>query len=480
MQKLLSISTAARPSGSPPQQRLLKVPSGVYRGRIAAIYADSANNISLRAADYPYQAWSEAQLISNDAYDSPFSACIDSTGNIYLAYADTSQVLKVIKLTFNSGIWSAGSPSTIVNVDLSSRPVILKDGDGTIWCFFNHHWTSNDYRHYIRVKSSSDDGQSWGSGPSDLGTALSAAWLEEGYVCACRHLSMLYAVYSVGRSNLILRTNDLSDPGWTAESVIASLDYIDDQFQAAPSSDGKLGVVFIPSSTGKIYLKEYDGLLWSGLIEIESTEARAPQITYKDNTPHVFYVKHLGNDYYSPRYARKSGGSFALEDFSAGLGTFEKALLYCAGANQQFQDKTSAAANTTTGDIFHSESQGLLDSIGDCLYLGKQVKFYCGAMVLSTPGSGGTVVWEYFNGTDWVEFTPYSGGYNFDSADELIYLWQDAASVPSGWQIGAVNNNIAFWVRARVTSGFSGNPVGTQILAATKIDDMSLACEEAL
>jgi hypothetical protein len=480
MQKLLSISTAARPSGSPPQQRLLKVPSGIYRGRIAALYADSANNISLKVADYPYQSWSAAQVIANDAHDSPFSACIDSVGNIYLAYADTSQILKVIKLTFNAGVWSAGSPSTIINIDPSSRPAILRDGDGTLWCFFNHHWTSNDYRHYIRVKSSSDDGQTWGSGPSDLGTALSAAWLEEGYICSCRHLSMLYAVYCVGRSNLILRTNDLSNPGWTTESAIATSDYIDDQFQAAPSSDGKLGVVFIPSSAGKVYLKEYDGLLWSGLIEIENTEARAPQITYKDNAPHIFYTKHLGNDYYAPRYARKSGGTFSLEYLSDNLSAFEKVLLYCPGAGQQFQDKTSAAANTTAEDIFHSESQGLLDSIGDRLYLGMQVKFYCAAVVLSTPGSGGTVVWEYFNGTDWVEFTPYSGGYDFDSADELIYLWQDAASVPSSWQIGAVNNITAFWVRARVTGGFSTNPVGTQILAATKINDLSLAREEAL
>jgi hypothetical protein len=480
MQKLLSISTAARPSGSPPQQRLLKVPAGVYRGRLAALYADSANNISLKVADYPYQSWSAAQVIASDAHDSPFSACIDSAGNIYLTYADTSQYLKIIKLSFNAGVWSAGSPATIVNVDLSSRPVILKDGDNTLWCFFNHHWTSNDYRHYIRVKSSTDDGQTWGSGPSDLGTALSSAWLEEGYICACRHISKLYAVYCVGRSNLILRVNDLSNPGWSAESAIATSDYIDDQFQAAPSGDGKLGVVFIPSSAERVYIKDYDGLLWSGLIEIESTEARSPQITYKDNTPHIFYTKHLGNGYHVPRYAKRSGVSFSIENLSDLLSIFDKVFLFCAAAGQQYQDRTSAAANTSTGDIFHTESQGLLDSIGDCLYLGKQVKFYCAAVILSATGSGGTVVWEYFNGSDWAEFTPYSGGYHFDSADELLYLWQDAASVPAGWQIGAVNNITAFWVRARVTNGFSSNPIGTQILAATKIDDLSLAHEEAL
>ena len=355
----------------------------------------------------------------------------------------------------------------------------MKDGDGKLWCFFDHHWTSNNFRHYIRVKSSSDDGQTWGSGISDLGTALSSAWVEQGYVAACRHLSTLYAVYCAGRSYLNLRTCDLANSTWSAESAIASLDHIDDQFHAAFSADGKLGVVFVPSESGKVYLKEFDGLIWSGLIEVENTEARSPQIIYKDSIPRIIYACHLGNSYYAPRLAKSTGGAFAQSNLSGALGTFEKVLLYSAGAVQQYQDKTAAAASVTAGDIFHSESQGLLDSVGDRLYLGMQVKFYCAAVILSTPGTGGSIVWEYFNGTGWVEFTPYSGAFNFDSADQLIYLWQDSVSAPSDWQIGTVNNDSAFWARARVTGGFSQNPVGTQIVAATQVDDFSLAQEAA-
>ncbi len=479
MHKLLSNSTAARPSGSPPQTRLLKVPSGIFKGRLVALYADSANSISLKFADYPYQSWSAAQQIASDAHDSPFSACIDSAGNIYLVYADTNQVLKVIKLTLNAGVWNQGSPLVVCNLDHSSRPVILKDADSKLWCLFDHHWISTNMRHTIQAKTSTDDGQSWGTGPTDRGTTLSASWVEQGYVGICQHLSKIYAVYCVGRSNLILRRCDLSNPVWEDESAIASLDYIDDCFHLAPSEDGRLGVVFSPSESDKVYLKEFDGLLWSGLIEVESVEARSPQIIYRDNKPHIFFGKHLGNNYFIPRYARKSGSVFNLENFSQALGQLDKVILYVNAGSPQYQDKTSAAGNTTAGDIFHSISQGLLDSIGDCIYLGKQSKFFCAAIILSTSGTGGSVVWEYFDGSSWVQFTPNSGGYNFDSPDVLIYFWQDAASAPSGWQLGLVNNISAYWVRARVENGFETNPIGTQILAAAKLNDLALAEEGA-
>ncbi len=71
MQKLLSISTAARPTGSPPQRRLLRVASGVYVGRLAALFADSPGNISLKFADPPYVTWSAPLEVATDAHDSP-------------------------------------------------------------------------------------------------------------------------------------------------------------------------------------------------------------------------------------------------------------------------------------------------------------------------------------------------------------------------------------------------------------------------
>jgi len=473
MHKLLSTSTAARPTGSPPQRRLFRVPGGIHKGRLAALYADSDHSIKLTWSDYPYTVWPAAQAIASDSHDSPFSACMDSAGNIYLAYTDTGQVLKMIKLSFAGGVWSAGAAVEVINVDNTHRPFILKDGDGKLWCLFDHHRVSLDYRHYVRVKSSTDDGQTWGSGPADLGMQLSLAWVEPAYVSACLNFNKIYAVFCVGRSNLNMRICDLSGPTWGSESGIVSMDYIDDAFDIAPSHDGRIGLA-LALSAGSLYFKEYDDIAWSGLIEVDDGSGKSPQIVYQDNLPHIFYARHLGNNYYAPRHALKSGAEFALAIYSPYLGTFDKVLVYFSAGSTQFQDKTAAAGNVTAGDVFHYESQGLLDSVGDCVYFGRASRFFSIAVVLSTAGIGGSVIWEYFNGSAWVEFTPYSGAFDFDANDSLVLLWQDAASIPADWQLVAVDGYSAFWVRARVASGYSVNPVGSQMTAASHYSDFAL------
>jgi len=473
MLKLLATSTAARPTGSPPQRRLFRVQSGPFVGRLAALYADSENSIALKYSDYPYQTWSAAQAIASDSHDSPFSACIDKNGNIFLAYTDTGLILKMRKLTFSGGQWNVGSANAIINVDETYRPVIFKDGDDKLWCLFDHFRVSYDGRHYVRAKNSTDEGATWGSGPGDLGTALSAAWIDPVYATICVSGARLYAVYCVNRSSLKLRICTLSDSSWQAESSIVDLNNVDDRFDAAISTDGRLGVVITPLS-GNVYFKEFDGLTWGGLVELETATARSPQIAYSGSSPQIIYSKDLGNGHFVPRYCARSGDSFEISNASPSIGEFDKVLVFALNGSPQFEDKTSAAANTAAGDVYHSGSQGLLDSVGDCLYLGKLAKFNKAAVVLSTSGIGGVVVWEFWNGVSWVEFTPHSGAFHFDSPDNSVYLWQDLFSAPASWQIVAVYGTDAYWVRARVTTGFATNPVGTQLLAGSKIDDMAM------
>jgi hypothetical protein len=474
MHKLISLSTAARPTGSPPQKRLFKVASGPFKGKMALLYSDSPSGISLKVSDSPYSSWSDPQVIANNSADLPFSAFIGNDGHIYLVYVDTNFALKFIRLTFSGGAWISGSVSTVINVEQSRSPFILIDSEGILHCFFDMHRVSTDLRHTIRVKTSVDGGATWGSGPSEMGTALSSAYIEQGYVAACQSFSKIYAVYCVNRNSLRYRVYDLSSQSWNSEQTTAEYDYIDDDFDIAPSGDGKIGVVYAPSVDSRIYLKEFDGLTWSGQIEVQSALSKSPQIAYYDNKPFIIYAQHLGNDYFITRIAVKTAAEFSSSNLLDSFGNFEKVLLYNAGAASQYQDKSTAAANTTTGDIFHSESQGLLDSVDDCLYLGRQSKFFTASIILSTPGIGGVVIWEYYNGSQWVAFTPDSGAYHFASSDSLLYLWQDGNSMPSNWQLGLVNNLSAFWIRARVTTGFSVNPIGSQILAAVKCDDLSL------
>jgi hypothetical protein len=450
------------------------VSSGVFKGQLAALFADSTTGIAITFADHPYQSWSAAQTVVTDAGNSSFSACMDSGGSIYLVYVNSNKDIKLLKLAFVAGQWNAGAPITVVNTDDNYAPFILKDSDGRLWCLFANHRVSSDSKYLVRTKSSLDDGQTWGTGPADLGTQLSAASIDMPYISAVQVYSNLFAVYSVDRSNLKFKACNLTSLTWGLEIPIYSVDFIDEDFDIAASTDGRLGIVMAPASNGKVYFKEFDGSAWSGVVEVEAVQSRSPQIVYQGKKPYIFYARHLGSEFYSLRCAVKSGESFAITDYPSAAGIFDKVFVFYNAGTSKFQDKTTAAASMATADVLHSESQAMLDSIDDCLYIGKESRFFCAAVTLSTIGIGGSVSWEYFNGTGWVAFTPSSGSYLFDSVSKLVILWQDADSVPSAWQLGAVNGVNAYWVRARVVSGFSTNPVGTQVLAAARCDDLVL------
>src|SRR3972149_7430018 len=150
--------------------------------------------------------------------------------------------------------------------------------------------------------------------------------------------------------------------------------------------------------------------------------------------------------------------------------TFDKVFCFDQSGGTQFQDKTTEAANTTTADIFHTTSNGLVKDINDILYLGTDSKFNLLRFVLSTSGITGQVSWQYWNGTIWFTFTPFSGAYHLESSPKMVILWQDLLSAPSDWQQTDINNVTKFWVRALVIVGYTTAPVGTQITAVGKND----------
>jgi hypothetical protein len=479
MQKLIDTSGASRPTGSPPQRVLFRVPGGVFKGRLAALYMSSTTAIKLTCSDYPHENWSTPQTIVSNSCDSSFSAHMDNSGNIHLVYTDSSKDIKYLEIYFAAGAWSAGSAVDVITVDDNYNPFFLIDGDENFWCLFVNHNTSGDSKYYVRVKISEDKGSTWGTGPADTGTALSSGSDGICYVAGVRIGSRLYAVYADGRSDLKYRVYDTQSEVWDTEYSIYSGDYIDDDFDLAASADGRLGVAFAVSGENKIYFKEYDGSSWSGVQDVETVSSRSPQIAFFDTIAYIFYATNHGNDYYTLRKAKKSGSGFAVSDYAPAIGVFDSVLVYDNSASTKYEDKTDEASSDTSGDVYHSESSALLDSLEDCLYLGKQNRFYCAAIVLSTAGAGGSVVWEYFDGDNWKQFAPESGGFNFDSSNKLVYLWDDSQSIPSDWQPAELNNYSAYWIRVRVTTAFSTKPVGTQIMAAARCDDLALVREAA-
>jgi len=476
MHKLLDTSSAAIPTGVSPQRKLFRLKTGPYADRLVCLYNKSSSNLSFTWADPPYNNWIDPVALITDSADYPVGACIDNIGNIYVIYVQqTTMNLIYFKLAFYGGGWNTGSPVTVLNSGLAYYPVIARNNDGYLWCGYAYYDSIKE-EFSIRVKSSTDSGQTWGSGPSDIGTILSAESSEMPYICLNIIGNDLYAVYSEARSNLYFRRYESGGSSWSSPIQLLASDYIDSEFDCAVSNDMKLGIAICPSQADRIYFREYDGVSLSGLFEAASAGGRAPQLTYKVNKPYIFFAEDDGNGYFMPRCAYKDTDSFETATLIRGVGFFDSLFLY-DNVSQTYVSKTEEARSLDTADVYHPSTSGLLVSLDDCIYLGMDEKFSCLAAVLSTGGSGGTVVWEYFNGKDWIMFIPNSGGYNFNESNKLVYLWQDLQSAPAEWQISSVNSISKFWIRIRVTDEFTVTPVGTQLLAIPQTNHLALARE---
>jgi len=127
------------------------------------------------------------------------------------------------------------------------------------------------------------------------------------------------------------------------------------------------------------------------------------------------------------------------------------------GSGSTYVDNTEEA-NSPTGTAF--AVFGSTAATTDILYIGMANKFHGLTTKLATAGAGSpTLVWEYWNGTAWTDFT--------SSITELTTnasLFTAAGKITwtslSGWTAVAVNNSQAlFFVRARFSAGsYSTDP----------------------
>ncbi len=466
MYKLLDTSTAQTPTGLTFQRRLFRVKSGQYAGRLVLLYAASASEIKLRWSDLPYSSWSAGQTIIGDSADSSFSACIDSSGNIHIAYtAQSSLDLIYLRLVFGAGGWTSGSPATICSVGSCYLPSIVRSQSGELWCAYSYYDQSSS-TYSIRIKSSADGGGFWTGGAQSPGLALSPDDTAVPYVNLSYLDGILHAIYCQSRSNLYLRKQTGSGGTFTDPLLIMEADFIDDAFDCAVSSDFKLAVAAAVSEIPRLYFREYDGVSFGGLQEINGITADSPQVTYLQNTPYIFCRKIIGGPFRIPVVFRRDGAAFVESDLFGGIGFFDDVLVYDDSAETKFEDKTVQAASAAAGDVYHSESNALLGAAGDCLYLGKSRKFYTAAITLSTAAAGGDIVWEYFNGSGWVEFVPAGGAYYLDQQSKIVLLWDDLDSTPPTWQACLVNGLYNYWIRLRAQGAFTTAPIGSQIAAA--------------
>ena len=463
MQKLIDTVSSYYGSGIQTQSKLFKVPSGQYKGRAILVYPLNSSTLVYRCANPPYISWSGPVNIVTNSADFPASGFMDSFGSLYLVYTvQTSLALAMVKLSFVNGAWSIGTVRNVCTMGYNYYPSILKDSINRLWVSWSYYDPVTT-RYSVHVKSSTDDGITWGTGESDPGEALTSG----STGCFSQLIfqpSYIRCFYSDGGDILAYRSFELYSAVWSSAVSVYSGSNIQDDFQVSVSPDNKVGIVF-PGNSALLY-REFDGLSWSGVMTVDTAVPVSPAIKFSGNVPYVFYGKNIGNNQNQIFYSYKSGSNFVTPiPFLGGAKILDKVFCYDHSATNKYSDRTSEAQNATSADIFHPTSSSLIRDIEDALYLGMNDKFNQARIILSTAGIGGQVVWEYWDGSEWKSSTPYSGAYHLDSLSKLVILWQDLSSVPSDWQMCGVNNSTFFWVRIRVTTGYITAPIGTQVTA---------------
>ncbi len=463
----LHLASSAYGVGIPTQRKVFSVQTGEYSGRILVLFARSSTVISYVYADPPFTDWSSPIDCITDAADFPASGFMDENNNLYLVYTQNStNDLMVVKLTYTNGSWTAGDTNTVCNAGDNYFPAIYKDADQNLLVSWSQY-AGGEYT--VRVKMSVNDGELWGSGPSDSGTALSGTGAS-AYSLLVNRFPFLYCLYTLDGTTLAYRRKDIASATWESAVTVYTGTGLSDDFHAAVSADHRLGVAFV--ADGNLHYKEFDGSIWSGLFTVSEDSAVAPTVRFVGSIPYVLFGAEFGPNQNKWYAGRLDGTTFTTPtDALSGFTPFDVVQCYDASSGAPTHDVTDSAESTDAADMYHPDSSALLHAEDDALYLGMDERFCRVSVVLSTIGVGGAVAWSFWNGTTWEAFTPSSGAYHFDASPTTVRLWDDLASVPPSWQKHTRSTQFKYWLRAVVTDQYSTPPVGSQITAIPQLSD---------
>jgi hypothetical protein len=460
MQTRITNTTASEGLGNDYQHRLFELSSGQYVGRKVAIIQTSPTDIKLTWSDNRGLFWNTPQLIVTDAADGTSDCVITPDGHLQLVYTkQTTCHVVTRRLTLSGGVWSTGPEVTIYSGQCYDPTVALAH-DGTLWVSFS---LFSSPTRTIRVKTSSDDGATWGSGPSDSGTQVSEAAMF-AWSRLLVDANSVHVFYVDGNVGMSIRSRSLSGGEWSNSCVIASGTGFSRHFDVAVGADGRLGVAFDNSG---LYYREYDGFTWGAIVNPDTMPGSRVQLLFQGNVPVIAYLKPFSGSEMIAMYTDRKTGTFSTpRPLDNRAKPFDSVILYHA-ASQSYNDITAAAATLTDADAFHLQSGCLVKDAGDIVYLGMDLPFRYARVNLSTPGIGGALAYSYWDGANWQLFTPACGLNHLNNSWADLLFWQDYNSIPADWQKRPVNTTSCFWVRLLCTSAYGTGPVGSQLTAVS-------------
>jgi hypothetical protein len=462
----LADTTAASSLGLAAGHKLLRVSAGNWINRRVALFMSAPHTIALSWSDSPYLSWALPVPIITDSEDSPFDAVIEAGGDLIVAYTDqaTSRLVSRRRTITSTG-WTVGAKVTVYDGAFGYDPNLLSTLDGKLWLAWRRQVVPSSW---IHVKSLSDGGAVWGSGPTDTGEQLSDASTFISSRLAVDS-AQIHLFLAYGNSRLVVRSYPLGGGAWTAESTVYTSAGVGGEFDVAVTDTGGLAIVVCDPLPR---YREFDGFAWGPVTQLDSRASSSPQLMFRDSNPVIIFLAGIGPNQTALFHTARVGGAFLPSSYvDRRARTFDRVLLYNS-ASASYQDVTSGAADSNTGDVVHPQSGATLTAIGDRIFVGLEDNFRFLTILLSVNGTGGTAQYSYWDGSGWKTFTPLSGGSNLAASINQMILWSDHASIPRDWQKTTVNTHRLFWLKIECTSDFVVAPVGYQLTAVSDLQQL--------
>lgn len=439
----------------------------------------------LRVTSTDGTTWTcQNQLSATTTYFASIMA--DSSDNLYIVYTNTSvgttSDVNYRKFTYNgASSWTMESAQAAVDSTSATTGynygVIELEGTTRIWLAVRYFDGTN-----YQVNAYYSDG---------LGTApvwTSSATLDTATTSSSIHIPAIVrystnigVIYNYTTPELRWRTRVDTDSltSWVTEATVADTSSAVETWSSTVDNSNNVHVAVRDGVN--IKYTYYNSSSWSSLITLSTiadVNTGSPQISTDGTAVYVIYDEQndgftnqsVGQVVYkkgvSP-YALANFNSTSNKDLDTSSRIFDKVWSFISSA---YSDETTDAASIATGDI------SMPSTSGDIIYFGMSEKFRFVTLTTSTTGAGGTLTYEYWNGSSWASLTligSLRSSYTSSCTSIPCGVWY---TPPSDWVTTTVNGEGTsyYYVRARATVSYTTTPIGRIARARGRIDNLSV------
>jgi hypothetical protein len=442
--------------------------------------------------------WTCQDQLSSDTVTLMYaSATTDAANNIYVVYspgvANGNSAYDVIfrKLTKGAGsTWTLGAAQTVLDANAStgySYAVLEKEATNNRLWLAVRYFDGVNYQTPAYYSSDLSDAPTWTQSVAAMGNATNGS--TNHYPLIVRFGSKMGVFYydGSGCSCHLFRSRSDSDTLSTWASAVRAdannlVQFNTPNSQAVGTADGKI-FLMMNEFSGSVFLVYFNGQSWTPGYQITNTAITSGPASLSTDGINVwlFYGDTTGLSGLSgnrklvykkcaPPYG--PANCDPVVNVNSYQDIFNQVWLHDGST---YENLTTGTGDTTTADVKHSVSQGLVKNIGDTAYFGQTTQFDSMSWLLSTVGTVGVVTWEYCSAVDgsslcttWSPVT-ITGSLNSNFVTGSGWV---SFTPPGDWVAAKVNSDsqAKYYVRFRATTGYTVLPVATQFVSISQIN----------